>query len=70
MIAGIATISSNSKAVGAAATGMMGSTAGAGSFLSTLESALGGKAKQQVKKSTKHRHHRKPTRSTRTHRSH
>jgi hypothetical protein len=70
IIATIASMSSNTKAVGSAATGMMGSTAGAGSFLSTLESALSSKVKPKVKKSTKHaKHHTKTTKSTKAHHS-
>ena len=60
IIARLASISSNQSAVGSAATGMTGSTQGAGSFLAALEKTLGGTSSARPAKKARHHKHRKP----------
>jgi hypothetical protein len=59
IIARLASISSNSTAVGSAGSGMMGGTQGAGSLLAALEQTLGGKSSARPAKKAKHHKHRK-----------
>ena len=59
LIGRLASIASNPSAIGSAATGMTGSTQGAGNFLSALESTLGGKFTKPAKKTAKHHKHKK-----------